>query len=77
MCLPVQSMFRVACPEFPVPALNRPQNYSAEFHNFLSLCLVRDPAKRSVAADLIQVGAMCLLILLCACLTHQSHSIRS
>jgi len=32
---------------------------SADFNDFVAKCLVKDPAQRSAAADLLQVSAEC------------------
>jgi serine/threonine protein kinase len=48
------------------PPLKKPKQWSEEFRNFLSLCLVRDPRKRISAIELLQVTAAlhCITLIL-------------
>ncbi|KAL6054278.1 Serine/threonine-protein kinase 3 [Balamuthia mandrillaris] len=52
--LPMRALFIIASGDDPIPTLRTPEQYSPEFNDFISKCLVRDPDLRPSAADLLE-----------------------
>ena len=53
--LPMRALFIIATSDKPPPTLAEPEKWSTEFNDFVSQCLVKDPAGRATAQELLEV----------------------
>lgn len=51
---PMRAIFMI--PTKPPPSFRDPDNWSPEFIDFVSKCLVKNPQERTKAADLLKVS---------------------
>lgn len=52
--LPMRALFIIATGDKPPPTFAEPDKWSAEFNDFVNQCLVKDPAERASAIDLLE-----------------------
>ena len=49
---PMRAMFMI--PSKPPPSFNKPDQWSSQFIDFVTLCLVKNPEERATASQLLQ-----------------------